>query len=223
MATYLRLVLEAPLLSFGGVATSGTLKPTDPMPGRSMITGLLANALGVDRREVSRLQTLQDGLKMAALVQDGQPILTDFQTTDIKAPGMTQFYLRGKVRARGGAEGNETNITKKQYLQGSAIVLVDAASVPGEIVAALQRPKRPLYLGRKCCVPSRPVFDGTVEAASFDEAARESVKGAADTYTLYQEGEGGTLSYDRKQWAVGTHHGGTPLIRTTIRSTTPCT
>ena len=57
--SYLILELCAPLMSIGGPRIDG--KPMGyPVPTKAMVTGLVANAAGVDRTEVAWLQAWQD-------------------------------------------------------------------------------------------------------------------------------------------------------------------
>ena len=62
---WLVLRLEAPLLAFGGVAID-QVGVTRDFPAASMLTGLLANALGYRRTEWRKHQALQDSLIFAA-------------------------------------------------------------------------------------------------------------------------------------------------------------
>jgi CRISPR system Cascade subunit CasD len=62
---WLILRLQAPLLAFGGVAIDH-VGVTRDYPALSMLTGLLANALGWERTEWKRHQVLQDRLIFAA-------------------------------------------------------------------------------------------------------------------------------------------------------------
>ena len=63
--SWLVLRLEAPLLAFGGVAID-QIGPTRDFPSASLLTGLLANALGWRRTEAAAHQRLQDRLIFAA-------------------------------------------------------------------------------------------------------------------------------------------------------------
>ena len=82
MTRHLILHLEAPLMAFGG-ETVDNLGVIRSFPAVSMLTGLLANALGWRRVERQRHQDLQDRLVFAARM-DREPhgglSLQDFQT-----------------------------------------------------------------------------------------------------------------------------------------------
>ena len=87
MARHLILNLEAPLMSFGG-ETIDNLGVIRPFPAASMLTGLLANALGWRRIERNRHQQLQDRLVFAARIDRGPHgglSMRDFQTAQLAA------------------------------------------------------------------------------------------------------------------------------------------
>ena len=87
MARHLILNLESPLMAFGGetIDNYGVIRP---FPATSMLTGLLANALGWRRVEAQRHQDLQDRLVFAARI-DREPhgglSMRDFQTAQLGA------------------------------------------------------------------------------------------------------------------------------------------
>ena len=82
---HLIVSLEAPLMAFGGetIDNYGVIRW---FPSASMLTGLLANALGWRRIEREQHQRLQDRLVFAARI-DREPAtgvrLTDFQTAQL--------------------------------------------------------------------------------------------------------------------------------------------
>ena len=74
-------------MSFGG-ETVDNIGVTRWFPSSSMLTGLLANALGWDRTDGPRHQALQDRLVFAARIDREPPggvPLTDFQTAQLGA------------------------------------------------------------------------------------------------------------------------------------------
>jgi hypothetical protein len=82
MADYLRLVLEAPLVAFGGETVDARGVIAD-FPAASMLTGLLANALGWRRGDRDALARLQARLRYAARIDRDGTRLTDFQTAQL--------------------------------------------------------------------------------------------------------------------------------------------
>lgn len=173
----LLLRLDAPLMSFGTVQIDQHGR-TQNFPTQSMLTGLLANALGYGRNEGAKHQRLQDRLRFAVRCdREGAPLL-DFQTADL-----SQDFLRvgwttsGHPEGReGGSAGTGTTIRYHHYLADAVytvgIVLIPSNEEPRlmDISSALNEPQRPLYIGRKPCLPSTPVYLMTVQAESVREA-----------------------------------------------------
>lgn len=163
------LTLDAPLMSFGAPIIDN-LGVIQPWPAASMLVGLLANALGYDRRDWAAHRRLQTRLRYAARRDvAGQP-LQDYQTVDLGQPHMRAadvgWTTWGRIEKRGGAAANAvgTHIRKRDYHAGAvytvALALDPADESPtlAEVAAALRRPARPLFLGRKPCLPAGPVL-----------------------------------------------------------------
>jgi CRISPR system Cascade subunit CasD len=161
------LRLDAPLLSFGGVMVDhhGFI---DRFPGTALLTGLFANALGFHHRDFARLASLQNRLQFAARWDVPPQRLVDYHTVDLgqekmKHPGWT---TRGLPEHRAGGPDAKfgTHIRLRHYwvdgLMTLAVTLTDEAEPSLEALQqALRRPARPLFLGRKTCLPARPLLD----------------------------------------------------------------
>jgi CRISPR system Cascade subunit CasD len=85
-----------------------------------------------------------------------------------------------------------------------------------DVAAALDRPERPLFIGRKPFLPSRPVHLKTVEAKGVQTALESALAdGAAPGVYRAQwpRGEGeeapsiASLLADQRDWSVGVHTG----------------
>lgn len=171
----LLLRFDGPLISFGAPAVDqhGVVQA---FPALSMITGLLANALGWDRREVARLQTLQERIRYAARIdREGEPLL-DYQTVDLgqdwMVPEKAGWTTRGVVARREGASGDGTHQRYRHYRADSlhtVAVALDGDGPPEilSIAEALREPARPLFLGRKCCLPASPILVDAIETPSL--------------------------------------------------------
>lgn len=164
MALHLLLRLEAPLMSFGTLAVDAN-RPVQRWPAVSMLTGLLANALGWRRTDAQALDELQARLRWAArLDRPGEP-LHDFQTAqlDKKDQGWT---THGAPEGRDG--GDDTykppHIRLREYRADASVALAlrlapaDATPTLQDLAEALRRPRRPLFVGRKNCLPSLPLL-----------------------------------------------------------------
>ncbi len=173
---HLLLDLDAPLMSFGGdmVDAYGVVRD---FPAKSMLAGLFANALGWERFDTDAHATLQDRLVMgSARVAEGQR-RRDFQTAKLEANDRG-WTTRGRVEGRaGGAETYKSPHIRYRDMDADARVLIACRLDPADeapdldmLAGALVRPERPLFIGRKPFVPSRPLFRGFVEAASIPNA-----------------------------------------------------
>lgn len=215
------LVLEGPLLAFGGEAVDSRGVVTD-FPGSSMLTGLLANALGWRRTDRDRLQRLQERLNFAARIDREGSRLTDFQTAQI-AKDDEGWTTSGAPEGRGGnaATYQSPHIRRRDYDADKqvliALALDEANESPtlDELAAALRQPARPLFLGRKPCLPERPIFEAILEADDLISAfpfARIPTRMilAADGPVLPHD-ERRQVS-DQRSWRTGVHGGQRTVI-----------
>lgn len=157
------LRVEAPLLSFGDVAVDEKRR-TRELPSRSMLCGLLANALGWHHGDFDRLDRLQARLVFAARRDRSGVKLEDFQTVDLGQGFMgLGWTTRHRPEERKGASGKDTHIRYREYLAGAAYTVAlhlepaDDKPTLDDLREALRRPARPLFIGRKTCLPSRPL------------------------------------------------------------------
>lgn len=176
MTDCILLRLDAPLMSFGGPVIDQEGGTRDA-PGQSMIAGLLANALGWEHRDHERLQALQAAL-VYAVRRDQLPVsLHDYQTVDLGQPHLKSGWTSwNRVESRGGGSSSGTHIRKRVFLAGGvytvAFTLRAAPPSLDEVEAALREPARPLFLGRKPCIPSVPLLLGRIAAKTPLEALR---------------------------------------------------
>lgn len=121
------------------------------MPTRSGIVGLLACALGYERGNPGIAQ-LASNLTIAVRADRQGTKFADFQTVQ----GEPLMAANGKPRG-----GGNTIISRREYLQDASFtVFIECGdSLCEALTAALENPKWCLYLGRKNCVPSRPVLE----------------------------------------------------------------
>ncbi len=169
------LRLDAPLLSFGAPAIdqNGIVQS---FPALSMLTGLLANALGLDHRDVHALERLQDRMRYAARIDRRGEAVRDYQTVDLghdwmlaKKAGWTTL---GRIAKRAGGSGEGTYQRERFYRADSvhtvAVTLTgdDSPSVE-DLAAAVREPHRPLFIGRKPCLPAAPLVLEVTEAESL--------------------------------------------------------
>ena len=227
---HLVLNLESPLLAFGG-ETIDNLGVIRPFPAASMLTGLFANALGWRRTERERHQRLQDRLVFAARI-DREPAtgvrMTDFQTAQLGASDRG-WTTRGQPEGRAGGPNtyNAPHLRYRDYYADMRVTVALRLQGSGEsptlddLAGALQEPARPLFIGRKPCLPSIPLFGGfedgdTALAALLQRPLYCAPRATEPIRALWPEGEGvahiephrnGMLT-DQRNWMSGLHGGG---------------
>lgn len=179
----LLLRLEAPLMSFGAPIVDRYGK-IQPYPALSMICGLLGNALGYDHAQTDRLQRLQERLRYGSRRDRPGTRMRDYHTVDLGLPHMDDdlaWTTRGELEKRkGGKASSGTHIRLRDYWADAAHTVALTLDPPGEsptidaVEEALRRPERPLFIGRKTCLPAAPLLLGRVEAADLREALRRA-------------------------------------------------
>jgi len=213
MSRFLILVLEAPLLAFGCESVDWR-GPVSDFPGASMLTGLLANAFGWRRTERDRHARLQQRLRFAARIDQEGERIRDFQTAELAKP-KSGWTTRGVPEGPKSGESTERIIRKRDYDAGKRVTVAlhfepsDESPTLDEAAAAIQVPARPLFLGRKSCLPSRPLF----EADDLLTALAQMLFPAETTRVLLpasvpaeQQDERMFVS-DLRNWRSGVHGG----------------
>jgi CRISPR system Cascade subunit CasD len=158
------LRFDTPLMAFGGTAVDRH-GFTNRFPARSMITGLLANALGIEHRESERLQALQNRIVFAVRCDRPGQKIVDFQTVDLGQPFLEKGWTtRGVPEGRAGSVSKETHIRLRHYLADAiytVVLTLDPVEMDPLLIDvgfALKEPERPLFLGRKSCLPATSIF-----------------------------------------------------------------
>ncbi len=173
---HLLLDCDAPLMSFGGdlVDAYGVVRD---FPSKSMVAGLFANALGWERFDVDAHAALQDRLVIgSARVAEGRRE-REFQTAQLGANDRS-WTTRGRVEGRaGGADTYKSPHIRYRDMDADARVLIACRLEPADeapdlaaLAEALTRPERPLFLGRKPFLPSRPLLLDMVDADTIPDA-----------------------------------------------------
>ena len=186
----LLLRFDAPLISFGGVMVDQH-GPTDRFPGVAMLTGLLGNALGWRHSDADALEGLQSRIEFAARWDLAPEPLLDYHTVDLGQPKMIGHAEPAKKAEHGGwttrglpehREGGEaakygTQIRYRHYWANGVMTLslgLSGAEYPGikDLDQSLRSPARPLFLGRKTCLPAAPILLGVTESSDVLSALR---------------------------------------------------
>lgn len=229
MMDILILRLDAPVISFGAPAIDrhGVIQP---YPALSMMTGMIGNALGYDHSEFDKLQRLQERLQYAVREDRQGQRLRDYQTVDLSQPFMRKdaaWTTRGRVEERkGGAAATGTH-ERYRYYWADAVYTVALTVDPAEehptlaeIEERLKNPERPLFIGRKVCLPSTSLLVCRMKCESLKESLHSApLSPRADEHTTYNiwwqadgyiEPESDQLvrpAVDQKDWANQIHVG----------------
>ena len=223
---HLILRLDSPLVAFGG-ETIDNLGVIREFPALSMITGLLANALGWDRAEADRHARLQQRLRIGTRLERPGQRLTDFQTAQLGADDRGWTTWGQPEARRGGAASYESPHLRYRDHHADRLAQVVLRLEPADesptldaLAAALDRPQRPLFIGRKPCLPVGRMMDGWIEAETVLAALQALSPPPARGQTMrlqWPEGEG-VLVHDRlsdlcdeRDWHSGLHGGWRPV------------
>lgn len=247
---WLVLRLEAPLLSFGAVAIDNYGVTWD-FPALSMLTGLFANALGYERIEREAHQALQDRIVFASRRED-EPyhgVLTDVQNVQMQKSDKG-WTTRGAPEGRDGGSYGGPHRRFRDYHPDALVAVVLTVRPPpaevlpgnrqhpslGDLAAALDRPERPLFIGRKPCLPTWPVNAGLIEAETAHAALLKlpqlAPRKSGDLRAQWPAGEGpdhgpgvdkGIAIHDRRNWLSGLHGGTRRVIEGRVMPPAPPT
>lgn len=151
------LRLEGPLQSWGE-RSKWDIRDSADMPGKSSVVGLIGCAMGLERDDPMLLEVSRQ-IELAVRADRPGTRMLDFHTVT----GDPLMNAAGKPRSSG-----NTIISRRWYLQDASFLVVIRAQENWleRIAYALQHPKWCVYLGRKSCVPTRPVFDGISDSYS---------------------------------------------------------
>lgn len=153
--------LEGPLQSWGERSRWDN-RDSALMPTKSGVIGMIACCMGIPRED-ARLVELHNALTVALRADMPGRLGADYHTVTseqlMTADGKTQ---------------DRTIVSYRQYLQDASFLLVIASrdnSLLDRITHGLRHPVWTAFLGRKSCVPTRPLIPvDTEEFASVEEA-----------------------------------------------------
>ena len=221
MRRHLLIRLSSPLIAFGGetIDNFGVIRD---FPALSMVTGLIANALGWDRGDDALHNRLQERLRMGARLEASGSRFTDFQTAQLGANDKAWTTWGTTEERRGGAASYDSpHLRYRDYHADLkallALRLEPANDSPNldELAQALDRPQRPLFIGRKPCLPVGRLFAGWIDADSVLDALQLAPlpNSARGFRAQWPDGEG-QLPGDRlvdvcdeRNWTSGVHGG----------------
>ena len=154
------------------------VRDTGLEPTKSGVIGLLGCAKGLDREDPD-LERLDREMLFGVRIDRPGVISTDYHTvTGYHRTAAGEFKHSdgtAKSLAKASEHGEYTIVSPRDYLHDAAFLVALASQDHALLVKLeghLQHPKWPLYLGRKSCVPSRPVLDRLAEYENLDSALR---------------------------------------------------
>lgn len=230
---WMHLRLEAPMASFGGEAIDSRGVIRD-FPAQSMVTGLFANALGWTRWMRPEHQRLQERIVFGAL-HDADPDtrrMTDYQTAKLGKVDRG-WSTRGAPLGRAGGANTYVGAHQRwrDYHTDLRMSLVVRLS-PEEgdptletLAAAMQRPARPLFIGRKPCLPTAMMFRAWVDGPDVVTVLRDVAPSGVLCEALWPGGEGtqesdlATPITDERNWTSGLHGGARLVSRGRLEGT----
>jgi len=152
-ANTLFLRLEGPLQAWGDQESKFVVRRTAEAPTKSGVIGLICCALGFSRQEARiRLPELNQ-LLMGVRIDRPGVRWWDYHTV---GAGMRMQIAEGEGKTKPGAM-----LTRREFLCDASflVAMQGEPALIAELVAAVQNPNWALYLGRKCCPPSRPLLE----------------------------------------------------------------
>ncbi|MBF0376319.1 MAG: type I-E CRISPR-associated protein Cas5/CasD [Desulfamplus sp.] len=183
---YILLWLEAPLQSWGSDSKFGR-RDTLPFPTRSGVLGIVLCALGASGEQKELLARMGLPLRQTVIScisaketkqgvtkRERDPFLTDFQMVgsgyDDKDP-WEKLHIP-KTNDGKPAVGGGTKLTYRYYLQNAvfAVIMETPSDLAESFAFALQNPVYDLYLGRKNCVPTEFIYQGTFDSEKDAES-----------------------------------------------------
>lgn len=134
-----------------------TTRTAGRYPTLSGTAGIVLSALGYDRDNPQGIAELA-GIKQAVRIDTPGAILRDYHTVEYK-PG-------------------QKKLTDRYYLQDAKFYALlyfpeEKSDFLERAAEAMKSPTNILYLGRKSCIPSTPIFAGMVESENIAEALHQ--------------------------------------------------
>lgn len=239
MPRHLLIRLSSPLIAFGGetIDNFGVIRD---FPALSMVTGLMANALGWDRGDDMQHNRLQTRLRLGARLESVPEYLREYQTAELfkDDSGWTTYGQpegRAESPSYSPSKNGRRSLTLQRYRDYHAdltallaVRLEPAEEAPTleDIAQALDRPQRPLFIGRKPCLPVGRLVAGWVDADTVLQALQLAPVPHMHSGLRAQWPDGeGQLPGDRlvdvcdeRNWTSGVHGGWRPVRKGLIKN-----
>lgn len=186
--------LEGPLQGWG-YDSCYDRRETLNFPTKSGVLGMVMCAMGKKGPQKDLLAKLNRPMQVLAL-NSNLPHLEDFQTIGGNYDEKDTWQNLMVPKKPNGTKpvGGATIVTHRYYIQGGAYaVFLDVPDEMCETISqALISPVWPLFLGRKCCVPSELIFQGAYESLEAAQQAAQTLCESKNRTPSFEviEGEG---------------------------------
>jgi CRISPR system Cascade subunit CasD len=153
---YAILVLQG-LMQSWGLQGKFDYRDTASLPTKSGVVGLICAALGIERDDRTRIAEIAS-LDMSVITIKRGTLMEDFHTAGCGA-------VRDDARVQRASGGDTQAVTRRKYLADAsfAVVVFGNPDTIDRVAVALDNPKWGTYLGRRSCIPSRPILEGVVD------------------------------------------------------------
>ena len=185
MPNTLFLRLSGPMQSWGERAR-WSVRDTAPEPTKSGVVGLLACALGLSAD--ADLRALSENIRIGIRCDRPGIRLVDYHTVGggYDEPMLLMADGKPKYIPNTNPKLPHTEPTHRAYLHDASffVAIQSDDETIAQLAEAVQDPVWIFFLGRKSCPPSEPVFVGTGDYSTLEEALRQNLPVAEKSGTL---------------------------------------
>lgn len=179
--------LTGPMQSWG-TGSRFQIRRTDSIPSKSGVIGMLLCAGGVSREASEEALRRFRTFKMGVRIDHPGLLDWDYHTAGAHI-GIRSAEGKTKITASSGKP--ETLLSRRQYIYDASflVALQGDPVLISESAISLQNPEWPVFLGRKCCIPTEPVLAGVGSHTSLSDALA-SVEWTQSSLEEYERPEG---------------------------------
>jgi len=217
MSKYIVLKLSGVIFSWGNHTTECT-RTTESAPTFSAIAGMLGACFGVERINCEMRNLIRDSFRFAVRKDEvlkefpkakenrnrkkaiHSKKLVDYHTIQgtpkASSPNFNKKLVFGDKRPD---KWKGTMISKRHYISDANYTVI--LEVVGDelkyedFLESVKYPVYPIRFGRKCCMPTRPIFEKEIEATSFLNALSQIEPFAGHVWSPDDEG-----AYRKSNW-----------------------
>lgn len=182
--TVLALQLEGPMQSWG-YDSQFNRRNTGLFPTKSALAGLCCAAMGLSRGSQEEKTALEKFVTVKLLCI---AVPRKVRDREVMVKRMQDYHTVMGTRDAKGNIKSDAVLTYRQYLNDAGFIALfeGGQEFIEEVGVALQNPVWGIWLGRKACIPSVPVFGGLYP--SKNEAVKKLLGGRSlESFTCVQE------------------------------------